>query len=65
MRFLKIYGGAILILLAVVALFVSFTNDTMDKGVYNWTLIGCAVAVILGVLLCVIGGKSADKIGGK
>lgn len=65
MRFLKIYGGAFLILLATVALYVFFTNDTMDKEVYNYALIGCGVVVILGVILCVLGGKSADKIGGK
>ena len=64
MRFLKIYGGIFLILLTVSALYVSFTSD-MEKGVYNWVLIGCAVAIILGVVLCVLGGKSADKIGGK
>ena len=65
MRFIKIYGGAILILLTVIALYVAFTSDTMDKGVYNWVLIGCAVVDILGVILMVVGGKSADKIGGK
>ena len=65
MRFLKLYGGALLIIITTAVLFWAFTNDTMDKGVYNWTLIGCAAAVILGVLLMVFGGKSADKIGGK
>lgn len=65
MRFLKIYGGTLLIILASVALFACFSNETMDKGLYNMTLIGCAVAIILGVVLSVVGGKSADKIGGK
>lgn len=65
MRFLKIYGGVILILASVITLFVCFTAENMDKGIYNWSLIGCAVVIILGVLLCVFGGKSADKIGGK
>lgn len=65
MRFLKLYGGALLIIITTIVLYVSFTDDNMDKGVYNWTLVGCAVAVILGVLLMVFGGKSADKIGGK
>ncbi len=64
MRFLKIYGGAILILLVVVALYVIFNSD-MDKEVYNWTLVGCLGLVIVGVLLMIFGGKSADKIGGK
>ncbi len=65
MRFLKIYGGALLILITTIVLFVSFTSEDIDKGVYNWTLIGCGSAVIIGVLLMVFGGKSADKIGGK
>lgn len=65
MRFLKIYGGALLILITTIVLYVSFTSDDMDKGVYNWTLIGCGAAVLVGVLLMVFGGKSADKIGGK
>lgn len=65
MRFLKIYGGALLILITTIVLFVSFTSEDLDKGVYNWTLIGCGAAVIVGVLLMVFGGKSADKIGGK
>ena len=64
MRFLKLYGGVFLILLTVVALYVSFTSD-MEKTVYNWVLIGCGAAIVLGVVLCVLGGKSADKIGGK
>ncbi|MCR5394071.1 MAG: hypothetical protein K6E86_01580 [Bacteroidales bacterium] len=61
---MKIYGGAILILLVVVALYVIFNSD-MDKEVYNWTLVGCLGLVIVGVLLMIFGGKSADKIGGK
>ena len=64
MRFLKQYGGILLILITVVVLYVVFTTD-MDKGVYNWTLVGCAAAIIVGIALCVCGGKSADKIGGK
>ncbi len=65
MRFIKIYGGTILILLATIALYVCFTAENMDKGVYNWSLVGCFAAIVVGVLLCVFGGKSADKIGGK
>jgi NADH:ubiquinone oxidoreductase subunit 6 (subunit J) len=65
MRFLKIYGGAILILVVVAALYVIFNNTQMDKEVYNWSLIGCLGLVIVGVLLMIFGGKSADKIGGK
>ncbi len=65
MRFLKIYGGALIILITTIVLYLAFTSETIDKGVYNWTLVGCGVAVIIGVLLMVFGGKSADKIGGK
>lgn len=65
MRFLKIYGGAILILLTVVLLYIFFTDPTMDKETYNTLLIVCAVLVVIGVVLCILGGKLADKIGGK
>jgi len=65
MRFLKIYGGVLVILITTIVLYVCFTSDTIDKGVYNWTLLGCGAAIIVGVLLMVFGGKSADKIGGK
>lgn len=64
MRTIKQYGGVLLILLAVAILCGSFYAD-LDKGVYNLILLACAVLVILGVLLSVIGGKAADKIGGK
>lgn len=64
MRLLKQYGGILLILVAVGILCGSFYAE-MDKGVYNLVLLICAALVILGVLLCVIGGKAADKIGGK
>ncbi len=64
MRFLKLYGGTLLIILASVALFVIFKFADLDKGTYNVALIACAVAVICGVLLNIFGGKSADKIGG-
>lgn len=62
MRFLKIYGGALVILIAAVVLFVSFTSD-LDKELYNLILICCGAAVIIGVLLMVFLGKNADKIG--
>ena len=65
MRFLKIYGGAILILLSVVVLYVTFTNEDMAKETYNTILIACAVLVGIGVVLMILGGKWADKIGGK
>ena len=65
MRFLKIYGGAILILLTVVLLYIFFTDPSMDKDLYNTLLIVCAVLVVVGVVLMILGGKWADKIGGK
>lgn len=65
MRFLKLYGGILLILLSVVVLYLCFDVVEIDKEVYNGVLIGCAIAVIAGVVLCFVGGKSADKIGGK
>lgn len=65
MRFLKQYAGVLLILITVVVLYLVFSVIDMDKATYNWTLVGCAVAIILGILLCICGGKSADKIGGK
>ena len=65
MRFLKIYGGAILILLTVVVLYIFFTDPSMDKELYNTLLIVCAVLVVIGVVLMILGGKWADKIGGK
>ena len=65
MRFLKIYGGAILILVTVGILFFCFTDENMAKETYNTLLIVCAVLVVIGVVLCILGGKLADKIGGK
>jgi hypothetical protein len=37
----------------------------MDKELYNTLLIVCAVLVVIGVVLMILGGKWADKIGGK
>lgn len=65
MRFLKLYGGILLILVTVAVLYVCFAVVEIDKEVYNWILIGGAIAVIAGVVLSFVGGKSADKIGGK
>lgn len=65
MRFLKQYGGILLILVTVVVLYLVFNVLDLDKEVYNWTLVGCLFAVLLGIILLVVGGKSADKIGGK
>ncbi|MBR0038031.1 MAG: hypothetical protein IJP70_10410 [Bacteroidales bacterium] len=65
MRILKLYGGSILIVLASVVLFLLFKVVDIDRGTYNIALIVCAVVIIIGVLLNIFGGKSADKIGGK
>lgn len=66
MRTLKLYGGIILILLAVVVLAVSFFTDALTSaGSANTILAGSLIAVVLGVIFIILGGKSADKIGGK
>jgi len=62
MRFLKLYGGILLILLTVVILFLCFAVLDIDKEVYNNLLVGGAVLIILGVVLCFVGGRSADKM---
>lgn len=66
MRFLKLYGGILLTLISVLVLVLTFYKVIdLDKEVYNGVLVGCAVAIVLGVIVSVVGGKSADKIGGK
>jgi len=66
MRALKQYGGSLLILVAVVILAVSFYNDLLqDPDANTWVLSSSFILVVLGVLLNIFGGKSADKIGGK
>jgi hypothetical protein len=65
MRFLKLYGGSILIILAAAVLFILFKVVDIDRGTYNIALVACFVAIVVGVLLNIFGGKSADKIGGK
>lgn len=66
MRTLKLYGGIILILIAVIALAVSFfTGALTSAGTANIILAASLLAVIIGIILIILGGKSADKIGGK
>lgn len=60
MRFLKQYGGVLLILLAVAVLAVAFYMEMMSNEVLG----GSLGAIILGIFLMIFGGKSADKIGG-
>lgn len=61
MRTLKLYAGIILILVAVCVLAATFFTD----GCSNTVLAASLVCVIIGIILVVIGGKAADKIGGK
>lgn len=61
MRTLKLYAGIILVLIAVGVLAATFFTD----GCSNTVLAASLVCVILGIILVVLGGKSADKIGGK
>lgn len=66
MRTLKQYGGVILILLTVVLLAVSFFTDMLMDADTNHAVLGVSAAlIIIGILLLIFGGKSADKIGGK
>ncbi len=61
MRFLKQYLGVFIILLTVAALAYFFYNDAMT----NTVLLSSLVAIVVGILVMIFGGRSADKIGGK
>ena len=66
MRFLKQYGGVILLLIVVAVLIASFyAGILLDAEVGNTILGVSLVFVILSIVLMIVGGKSADKIGGK
>lgn len=66
MRTIKLYAGIILILLTVVLLAVTFFNETLQEADANHAILGVSLgAIIVGIILVVLGGKSADKIGGK
>lgn len=66
MRALKQYGGSILILLVVVVLAACFFTDALQDEQTNTIVLSVSfVLVVLGVILNIWGGKSADKIGGK
>lgn len=66
MRTIKLYAGVILILLTVVLLAVTFFNEALQDADLNHTILGVSLgAIIVGIILVVLGGKSADKIGGK
>lgn len=66
MRSLKQFGGSILILLVVIVLAVCFYTDALQDPTLNTYVLAVSfVLVVVGVLLNIFGGKSADKIGGK
>jgi len=66
MKALKQYGGSLLILAVVIVLAVCFYTDTLQDPTVNTTVLGVSfLLVVVGVLLNIFGGKSADKIGGK
>lgn len=66
MRTLKQYGGVLLILIAVVLLAATFYTEMLQEPDTNHVVLGVsAVLVLAGVLCLILGGKSADKIGGK
>ena len=66
MKALKQYGGSLLILAVIIVLAVCFYTETLQDPTVNTAVLGVSfVLVIVGVLLNIFGGKSADKIGGK
>lgn len=66
MKALKQYGGSILILLVIIVLAVCFYTEALNDEATNTLVLSVSfVLVIVGVLLNIFGGKSADKIGGK
>lgn len=66
MRALKQYAGVILMLITAGILAGSFYTDALMDADMNHTILGvCLVLVVLSIILTIVGGKSADKIGGK
>ena len=61
MRFLKQYLGVFIVLLTVVALAYFFYTDSITNGILGVSVL----AIILGILIMIWGGRLADKIGGK
>lgn len=65
MRFLKLYAGIILILITVAVLAITFFGILdVDQEARNYIYEVCGLTTVLGVILCFVGGKMADKIGG-
>lgn len=66
MRTLKQYGGSLLILITVIILAASFFTESLQDPTVNTVVLATSfVLVIAGIILMILGGKSADKIGGK
>lgn len=66
MKALKLYGGSILILLVVAVLAVLFYTEALQDPSVNNIVLGVSfLLVVVGVILNILGGKNADKIGGK
>lgn len=66
MKALKQYGGSILILLVIVVLAVCFYTESLQDPEVNTVVLAVSfILVVVGILLNIFGGKSADKIGGK
>lgn len=66
MKALKQYGGSLLILIVIVVLAVCFYTESLQDPDTNTLVLAISfVLVVVGILLNIFGGKSADKIGGK
>lgn len=66
MKALKQYGGSILILIVVVVLAVCFFTEALQDPDTNTLVLSVSfILVVVGILLNIFGGKSADKIGGE
>ncbi len=66
MRTLKLYGGVFLLIITVAILAVSFFTGLLQDADMNHIILGISLVLALAsIILVVLGGKSADKIGGK
>lgn len=66
MRTLKLYGGVFLLIITVAILAVSFFTGMLQDADLNHIILSiCLVLSVASIILVVLGGKSADKIGGK
>lgn len=66
MKALKQYGGSILILVVCIVLAAMFFTEKLQDPDTNTVVLSVSfVLIVVGILLNIFGGKSADKIGGK